>query len=318
MTPDAVVAHEAHSSTSRLGATGRRQYFGSQIRMLEDTEPPLKVHLFKLVIWLQNLALLALRSAWRAQQDARCDELSRATRVRFRRGRRREPGAEDCLQHRRPARWSGHRARDRSAYAAAHGDVPGRRDVRAAVDRPLADGLVAIIADLGVTTTLARELAKSPADADRLGGDLLRFRLFSSLGSVLLLLVAIPFLPYTTETKVALLISLPAMVFTVLGGFPGAFFQTHLRQELNAAVNVLTRSLGLIAILVVRLFDLGLYGLVGLLVAVNGIGCLVAFAVLTKLLANQCELQLEPREAPHSRRHPHRPRERDRPASPPR
>ena len=61
MTPDAVVAHEAHSSTSRLGATGRRQYFGSQIRMLEDTEPPLKVRLFKLVIWLQNLALLALR-----------------------------------------------------------------------------------------------------------------------------------------------------------------------------------------------------------------------------------------------------------------
>ena len=138
-------------------------------------------------------------------------------------------------------------------------------------------GLVAIIADLGVTTTLARELAKSPADADRLGGDLLRFRLFSSLGSVLLLLVAIPFLPYTHETKVALLISLPAMVFTVLGGFPGAFFQTHLRQELSAAVNVLTRSLGLVAILVVRLFDLGLYGLVGLLVAVNGIGCLVAF-----------------------------------------
>ena len=55
-------------------------------------------------------------------------------------------------------------------------------------------GLVAIIADLGVTTTLARELAKSPDEADRLGGDLLRFRLVSSLGSVLLLLVAIPWL----------------------------------------------------------------------------------------------------------------------------
>ena len=61
VTPDAVVAHEAHSSTRRLGTTGRRQYFGSQIRMLADTEPPLKVHFFKLVIWLQNLALLALR-----------------------------------------------------------------------------------------------------------------------------------------------------------------------------------------------------------------------------------------------------------------
>ena len=61
VTPAAIVAHDAHSSTSRLGRTGRRQYFGSQIRILEETEPPLKVKLFKLVIWLQNLALLALR-----------------------------------------------------------------------------------------------------------------------------------------------------------------------------------------------------------------------------------------------------------------
>ena len=60
VTPDAVVAHEAHSSTSQLGGTGRRQYLGSLIRMLEETEPPLKVKLFKLVILLQNLTLLAL------------------------------------------------------------------------------------------------------------------------------------------------------------------------------------------------------------------------------------------------------------------
>ena len=59
--PEAVVAHDAHASTSRLGGRGRRQYFGSQIRMLEETETPLKVSVFKLVMWLQNLALLALR-----------------------------------------------------------------------------------------------------------------------------------------------------------------------------------------------------------------------------------------------------------------
>lgn len=59
--PDAVVVHEAHSSTSRLGSSGRRQYFGAQVRMLDETEPPLNVFLFKTIIWLQNLALLALR-----------------------------------------------------------------------------------------------------------------------------------------------------------------------------------------------------------------------------------------------------------------
>lgn len=59
VTPDAVVVHEAHASTSRLGASGRRQYLGAQVRMLEDTEPRLNVSLFKLVVWLQNLASLA-------------------------------------------------------------------------------------------------------------------------------------------------------------------------------------------------------------------------------------------------------------------
>src|SRR5215212_1395773 len=60
VTPDAVVAHEAHASTSRLGGTGRRHYIGSLIRILEETEPPLKLKLFKLVILLQNLTLLTL------------------------------------------------------------------------------------------------------------------------------------------------------------------------------------------------------------------------------------------------------------------
>lgn len=140
-------------------------------------------------------------------------------------------------------------------------------------------GLVAIVADLGVTTTLARELAKSPTEADRLGGDLLRFRLVSSVTSVLLLLAVIPLLPYAHQTKLALTISLAALFFTILGGFPIAFFQANLRQELTAAINVLTKLLGLGAILVVRGFDLGLYGLVGLLVIVNGIACIAAFAL---------------------------------------
>ncbi len=59
--PDALVVHEAHASTGLMGAKLRRQYLGSQIRMLEETETPLKVWIYKAVLFLQNLALLALR-----------------------------------------------------------------------------------------------------------------------------------------------------------------------------------------------------------------------------------------------------------------
>ena len=42
VTPDAVVVHEAHSSARQLGKALRRQYLASIVRMLEDTESPLK------------------------------------------------------------------------------------------------------------------------------------------------------------------------------------------------------------------------------------------------------------------------------------
>ena len=140
-------------------------------------------------------------------------------------------------------------------------------------------GLVAILADLGVTTTLTRELAKAPEDADRLGGDLLRFRLASSIIAAFSSSPSSRSSRTRTTPRSALAISLATMVFTILGGFPAAFFQANLRQEYTAAIDVATRVLGLAAIVLVRVFDLGLYGLVGLLVVVNGLACVWAFSL---------------------------------------
>jgi hypothetical protein len=60
VTPHAIVIHEAHASTKRLGAAGKRQYLGSVIRMLEETESPLKVWLYRLVVFLQHIPLWLL------------------------------------------------------------------------------------------------------------------------------------------------------------------------------------------------------------------------------------------------------------------
>ena len=57
VTPDSVVVHEAHSSARQLGTALRRQYLASIVRMLEDTESPLKVWTYRAVVFSQNLVL---------------------------------------------------------------------------------------------------------------------------------------------------------------------------------------------------------------------------------------------------------------------
>ena len=61
VTPEASVIHQAHSSTSRLGPAGRRQYLASVVRMLGDTERPAKVWLYRIIVFLQHIPIWMLR-----------------------------------------------------------------------------------------------------------------------------------------------------------------------------------------------------------------------------------------------------------------
>jgi GT2 family glycosyltransferase len=61
VTPDAVVVHEDHASTRKLGTTRKRQYIASVVRMLRDTEPRRNVLLYKALLLAQGVVLLGLR-----------------------------------------------------------------------------------------------------------------------------------------------------------------------------------------------------------------------------------------------------------------
>ena len=61
VTPDAVVVHEGAASTRQLGGALKRQYVASVVRMLKETEPAAKVFVYRAVVFLQGLALLAFR-----------------------------------------------------------------------------------------------------------------------------------------------------------------------------------------------------------------------------------------------------------------
>jgi GT2 family glycosyltransferase len=61
MTPEAVVVHEHGASTRLLGGKLARQHIGAHVRYLRETEPRHRVELFRAVVLLQKLVLLALR-----------------------------------------------------------------------------------------------------------------------------------------------------------------------------------------------------------------------------------------------------------------
>jgi GT2 family glycosyltransferase len=63
VTPFAQVVHEAHSSTRQLGPSGKRQYLGSLVRMLSETEPPAKVWLYRILVFVQNIPVRLFRSS---------------------------------------------------------------------------------------------------------------------------------------------------------------------------------------------------------------------------------------------------------------
>ena len=61
VTPEAVVVHEDHASTRKLGTTRKRQYIASVVQMLSDTEPRRNVLLYKGLLLAQGVVLLGLR-----------------------------------------------------------------------------------------------------------------------------------------------------------------------------------------------------------------------------------------------------------------
>ncbi len=61
VTPDAKVIHEGHASTRQLGNRLKRQYIGSLVLMLRESEPAWKVRLYQSLVLAQGAAVLALR-----------------------------------------------------------------------------------------------------------------------------------------------------------------------------------------------------------------------------------------------------------------
>ena len=139
--------------------------------------------------------------------------------------------------------------------------------------------LLLTASEFGISTVLARELARSPEKADALGGALFRFRLISAAAVIGLAVVVTPLLPYGTEIKLGLLVALIGAFFQSIGRFPQTFFQVNLRMDLAGILEIFYRLIIVLLVVLVAGLNLGFYAVLGALSAAAFIWSVSSFLV---------------------------------------
>jgi O-antigen/teichoic acid export membrane protein len=137
-----------------------------------------------------------------------------------------------------------------------------------------------IVAELGLSSLLARELARRPGERDELAGTMLAFRLVGSSAVVGLALAAIPFLPYDREVRIGTAIAAVGVLLLSLSSFVVAFFQVELRLELVAVMDVVTALVTAALVVAVTQLDLGFYALVAVAPAAAVVNLVLGFALV--------------------------------------
>src|SRR5581483_7030540 len=117
----------------------------------------------------------------------------------------------------------------------------------------LVTDMAALLAEIGVSAILAREIGRRPERTDTVAALLLGFRLTASLVVVALAMAVVPFLPYPNAVKHAMLIAFVGSLAGSIATFPAAIFQVNFRFDYIAASDLLARVafLALISVAVV-------------------------------------------------------------------
>lgn len=143
--------------------------------------------------------------------------------------------------------------------------------------------LFASIADLGITTIAVREISRDPGSARRVVSNVVTVKAAFALAAALLLLALIPLLPYSSELRIALALALAGLVLQAMSLVPSIVFQSRLRMDLQAAVDLTVAAANLSLVAVVIAAGGGLHALVLAWVASVAIGCAMAFALALRL-----------------------------------
>jgi O-antigen/teichoic acid export membrane protein len=119
--------------------------------------------------------------------------------------------------------------------------------------------LFGVLADVGLFTTVVREISKDRSRTDELVGNVLTLRLLLSLVVIAVAAGVSLLLPYEHEVRVAILLAGGPLLFGMITTSYVAILQSRLQMSRAVVGDVLGRATSLLLVLVVVWADLGFY-----------------------------------------------------------
>jgi O-antigen/teichoic acid export membrane protein len=142
--------------------------------------------------------------------------------------------------------------------------------------------LLVPIADLGLTLTAVRELRAHPEREDEVLADASGLRLLVAATAAVVLVAISPLFPYSDRVESGLRIAAIGLFFLVLSGVPTIVFQTRIRLDLAALVDLVTAAATLTLIVIVTEADLGFTWLIVASVIAAVLTAFTGFAVASR------------------------------------
>lgn len=144
--------------------------------------------------------------------------------------------------------------------------------------------LFGVLADVGLYTTVVRDISKDPSRTQQLVGNALTLRLLLALGVIALGSAISLLLPYDFDVRVAIVIAGGPLLFGMLTSTFVAILHSRLRMGRAVIADVSGRAVALGLIVLVAAADLGFYAVMG--VAAGGaLVTLLATWLLTRGVA---------------------------------
>jgi O-antigen/teichoic acid export membrane protein len=153
--------------------------------------------------------------------------------------------------------------------------------------------LFAVLADVGLYTTVVREISKDPSRTEELAGNALTLRLLLSILMIALGVGLALLLPYAPNVRVAILLAGGPLLFGMLTSSLVTVLQARLRMGRAVVGDVLGRAFALGLTALVALLDLGFYAVMGAAAGGAAAALLVTW-ILTRPVAT-IRFRVEPR-----------------------
>jgi len=145
--------------------------------------------------------------------------------------------------------------------------------------------LFAVLADVGLYTTVVRDISKDPSRTEVLVGNTLTLRLVLSLAVIVLACALSLLLPYEPDVRVAIALAGAPLLFGMLASSYVAVLQSRLRMGRAVVGDVVGRAMALGLTLLVAGLDLGFYAVMGAAAGGTLTTLLVTWGLTRRLVA---------------------------------